>query len=1445
MMLSGKIWSVTGNASVIRKNTSTLIGLMLICLSALLPLCGCSESTAADLTPEQAAESCLDDFCKAVKAEDWPKAIESIDLATSDPLLLNIWNFEGYQKAEKLLNGGEKNLKRALGIMSDFPDGGEEFAEIRENLASIPAATRKKLPGQLAELCRTMYEVESFTLTFTVLTLSEDRKLLEATDEVVKLRLSANHAFWEAVFRKNGKEWRLSSLQPMSMAERGEVSDLELAYAKTMAKKKYEADSPEQTLMDCQRAAANLDFEKIQTFASDDYVGIEAYTNNKQNTKAEYIAKVRGLKSGSLYDFCAYEIEHTEKGVDRKTVSAYLKSFAGKKSEKYIMEMYQQRMKMDATTVLQTMSVVPDSRKVEGDNASLDVTVCDLSLGRQQIHFELVRKDGKWLIRKEVQTLLPPATDAERKSMAKSLKLMGVKFEDEDENKFAGIYGNIDKAPFTRKGEEEKELKALWELLKQEDPDVSYDAACMLYEQSRLYSDEVKRFKFNDVSRLDRVAAKVRDFFFVNDPAAELPNAQQFVDAEQFGTLSRLIVGRAVLGRFVWGRYQKRGLRNLEQAFATWVDRAKITEDSAMLFCDFWSNDFPLSLRNYDLRAKIDRLAKNGAPEWLTEYLRGDLAINLAWESRGGGTALSVTEEGWKGFNDYLKEADRYLDHAIQLNPQNYLAHLKKITTAMGHGTRAQEMDAFKKGIALIPDRSGFLSYLLQCLMPRWGGSIREMKQLLREGMKQDETKTGVAHTSFNLISSFMFYEEGVPLTFRSFYMDPVVQDCGERLFAQTLKKCPDDVYFQNVVRYEQALFYLNGVRYREALEAFDKITFEGKELEKFLYDNSVLKFQTNYPVVPIFEDPKAAFDLRRSPVAPILQRIELNFLKEKIPPAVARRQLLALADSEEAKADSSIRNSLINLAAMWGEPDEAAENWKLESNHSGPAWACACYKMSGDRLKFFFDHGYDVDAEPHFFLRARYYAGYHPSTALEKDKSAACRKVINAEAKKRWKYITGEGDDPENEITVISNPLAIDPLIVEARKPDNKKLLVIEYTSRHKFYFNLKGDSLTMESFYGPFPAAVTVNGQLWSDPTKPFRIPFAPDYSHGFAMMTGGVAKWETQAVCDGKNCAELLIVPGQEEYLNSINTVVLMFDPDPARISAMEEAAKASPTAGLLIPVATSVKTVNSVSFDPAKAKPVEEGKKAIVLEGVFDGEGQFIFRGDRVVYRHTAFDRPEKVTINGQPWNDLKKPFELDFIPDYATTHVAEMNGRNDIRLDYFRNRMELYIFDSEPSRDDYRVSVFFDAVKTELSQADLDWIRLDSATGTSNPQKTVNDVPFDPAGAKPVEEGKKAIVIEGVFDGAGTFTFSGNRIVYKHATYDPPDKLTVNGKAWNNLNKPFEMDFTPDYATTNVAEMNGRDIIGIKYSRDKMELEINDTEMSRDNYRVSVFFEKVK
>ena len=142
----------------------------------------------------------------------------------------------------------------------------------------------------------------------------------------------------------------------------------------------------------------------------------------------------------------------------------------------------------------------------------------------------------------------------------------------------------------------------------------------------------------------------------------------------------------------------------------------------------------------------------------------------------------------------------------------------------------------------------------------------------------------------------------------------------------------------------------------------------------------------------------------------------------------------------------------------------------------------------------------------------------------------------------------------------------------------------LIEYESRHKFFFNLKGDSLTMESFYGPFPAAVTVNGKPWSDPSKPFRIPFKPNYSNGFAMAVRNVTRWRSQAACDGKDRAELLIATDYEDYMPTKNTVILLFDPNPALVAQMKAAEDAKKAAENVAVGPAPTKSVNSVAFDP---------------------------------------------------------------------------------------------------------------------------------------------------------------------------------------------------------------------------------------------------------------------
>jgi tetratricopeptide (TPR) repeat protein len=1049
------------------------------------------------------------------------------------------------------------------------------------------------------------------------------------------------------------------------------------------------------------------------------------------------------------------------------------------------METYQKKFKSDSTLALQTMSVVPDSRKVEEDSAFLDVTVCDPALGRTQIHFELVRKDGKWLVRKEVQTLLPPATDAEKKSMSGALRLMGVKFEDETENRFAGIYKNIDKAPLTVKAIREKNRKALWELLKKEDPDVSYDAVCMLYIPKYLTAEEVKGFQFNDVSRLDRLAAKLRDFYFLNDPGADFPDAWDYEQAEKWGTLSRLIVSQAVLGRFVWGSYQKRKASYLDQIFASWLDNAKITEDSAFLLYAFWSS-YPLTPKmGYDRMKEIDILAKNGAPEWLTEYLRGNTAIQMAWDARGSGYASSVSKDGWDKFGDYLKQADRYLDHSIQLNPQNYLAYRDKITTAMGHGTSAQELDNFRKAIAINPDNSTHMSTLLTALLPRWGGSRREMMQLLLEGMKQDETKTEIPLLSYNSICESFFDDEHVPLTYRSVYLDPVVQDCGERLIAYALKQS-EDVYYQNLIRYAQALFYLNSVRYREAIEAFEKITFRGYELDKFLYDNSVQVYQLYCPITPIYEDPKEAFALRRSSIAPILQRIELNFVKEEITPAVARRQLLALADSDEAKADPSIRNALINLAAMWGDPDDPATNYKLNANHSGTAWECACISFSSSRMKFFFDHDFDVEAEPHFFLRARYYSGLI-STASQLELSSAFQKTINDEARKHWKFIVGESD-PKRTIDVESNSPVIDYILADAASPPGiRNLLAIEYSSRQKFIFKLQGDSLTVEPFlYGPLPSVITVNGRPWIDLSKPFRLPFKPDYSHGFSLSLKRASKWNSHAVCDGKDYAELLIVPDVENVDAQMMAVVVDFRTEAERNGESAASADSRTSAPTLNPPAANV-----------------DGKATVTIEGNIDGEDAFLFCDGWIVLVHKSNARPNGLTVNGKPWKDPSKPFQLGFTPDPAKTrYVCE--GRGVSSMIRSEDTITIDVYDPSASSGHHKITL------------------------------------FEPSGAsvtQAADEKDRSILIEGTIDGSGAFVFDGSTVRYRHGSFREPDDIKINGKPWTDLSEPFELGFTPSAETLSNIKVAGRGIAAMRMADGNLEVLIDDVAGGAGPYRI--------
>lgn len=99
--------------------------------------------------------------------------------------------------------------------------------------------------------------------------------------------------------------------------------------------------------------------------------------------------------------------------------------------------------------------------------------------------------------------------------------------------------------------------------------------------------------------------------------------------------------------------------------------------------------------------------------------------------------------------------------------------------------------------------------------------------------------------------------------------------------------------------------------------------------------------------------------------------------------------------------------------------------------------------------------------------------------------------------------------------------------------------------------------------------------------------------------------------------------------------------------------------------------------------------------------------------------------------------------------------------------------------------------------------------------------------------------KEAIVLEGEIDGEGTFTFQDGGIVYAHSQFGYPKNITINGKAWSNLDEPFELEYIPDYSTTQVMERTGRNTIQVTLSQDKVVLYIFDSDGSSSKYRFSM------
>jgi thiol-disulfide isomerase/thioredoxin len=143
-------------------------------------------------------------------------------------------------------------------------------------------------------------------------------------------------------------------------------------------------------------------------------------------------------------------------------------------------------------------------------------------------------------------------------------------------------------------------------------------------------------------------------------------------------------------------------------------------------------------------QALLDRLrAHPKAPDpFLVLMLQGTLAYRRAWDARGSGYAYNVTEEGWKGFGENIKEAQAALVKAWELHPE--IPQVADLMIDSSRGDAAACRLWFDRAVAAELDyMTAYDSYVFT-LRPRWGGSLAEMLALAEECRATERHDTDV-----------------------------------------------------------------------------------------------------------------------------------------------------------------------------------------------------------------------------------------------------------------------------------------------------------------------------------------------------------------------------------------------------------------------------------------------------------------------------------------------------------------------------------------------------------------------------------------------------------------------------------------------------------------------------------------------------------------------------
>lgn len=180
----------------------------------------------------------------------------------------------------------------------------------------------------------------------------------------------------------------------------------------------------------------------------------------------------------------------------------------------------------------------------------------------------------------------------------------------------------------------------------------------------------------------------------------------------------------------------------------------------------------------------------------MADFIKATFYIQYAWQARGHGTADQVTAEGWRLFKERLDVAQKALEHAWSLDPQDPQIPILMINVVLGQETGRPEMEKwFDRAMKADPNSYEACRTKLHFLLPEWYGSRDDMLEFGRQCVAS--TNWG-GHVPLILVDAHSDFDRELRGQERSdYWLLPDVWPDIESAYEKFARLNPDETHFR------------------------------------------------------------------------------------------------------------------------------------------------------------------------------------------------------------------------------------------------------------------------------------------------------------------------------------------------------------------------------------------------------------------------------------------------------------------------------------------------------------------------------------------------------------------------------------------------------------------------------------------------------------------------